>query len=79
VLKLDIEGHELAALNGARDALDDGRIRAVTLEATHGAGPAMRLLEEHGFRPTEMPDTRAPWIARRRRYAQRENVAYTRP
>lgn len=76
VLKLDIEGHELAALHGAREALAAGNIRAVTMEAMHGDTdePADFLLE-HGFQPVPMPDLRAPWIQRRRPLLS-ENVGF---
>ncbi len=53
VMKLDVEGHELEALRGARKALAEKRIKAITLEAmeAHGdtAGPR-ELLEEFGYR-----------------------------
>jgi len=69
ILKVDVEGHELAVLQGARAALEEGRIRAVTLEAMeeHGdtAGPR-ELLVSAGFREVVMPDPRPAWLARRR-------------
>jgi FkbM family methyltransferase len=51
VLKLDIEGHEAAALRGATRVLSEGRVRDVIFE-DHGRYPteAMDLLEDHGMR-----------------------------
>jgi hypothetical protein len=78
VLKLDVEGHELAALRGATAALRDGRVGAVTIEAMLDGGPAMRLLEELGFARVALPDLRPGWIARRRPYEAHENAGYVR-
>jgi FkbM family methyltransferase len=51
VVKLDIEGHEAAALRGAARILSEGRVRDVIFE-DHGQYPteAMALLEGHGLR-----------------------------
>jgi FkbM family methyltransferase len=50
VMKIDIEGHELQALAGARDALATGRIRDVVLEEREDPPtPVTRLLAEHGY------------------------------
>lgn len=51
VVKLDIEGHEAAALRGATRILSEGRVRDVIFE-DHGRYPteAMALLEGHGLR-----------------------------
>lgn len=50
VLKLDVEGHEAAVLEGAARLLDRGRIRDIILEE-HGAypTPATKFLEAHGY------------------------------
>jgi FkbM family methyltransferase len=55
LLKLDIQGAEGAALDGARDLIADRRIGAVFMELNWGAGDpcpatrAVRLLEEAGY------------------------------
>ena len=50
VLKLDVEGHELAALRGASGALAAGRVRHVVFEDHEGPGSAVcRLLAGRGF------------------------------
>jgi FkbM family methyltransferase len=51
VVKLDIEGHEAAALRGAARILSEGRVRDLIFE-DHGCYPteAMGLLEDHGLR-----------------------------
>jgi FkbM family methyltransferase len=50
VAKLDIEGHELHALEGSRDALAAGRIRDIVLEERNEPPtPVTRLLGEHGY------------------------------
>ena len=50
LLKIDVEGHEEAVLEGARHLLGEGRIRDVVFE-DHGIypTPAMTLLEGHGM------------------------------
>jgi FkbM family methyltransferase len=67
VVKLDIEGHELAALNGASQALEAGRIRAVTMERLHGdIGAAHDRLLQAGYKMTDWPDLRPRWLRARR-------------
>ncbi|MGH2906341.1 MAG: FkbM family methyltransferase [Solirubrobacterales bacterium] len=79
VLKLDIEGHELAALHGAGKLLAERRIGAVTMESLHGdTNEPMRLLESLGYRRVTMPDTRPRWLASRRPMPV-ENVGYVAP
>jgi FkbM family methyltransferase len=50
MLKLDVEGHELSVMKGARTAFESGRIRDVLLEE-RDTGPSRKLdyLVEHGF------------------------------
>jgi len=50
VVKLDVEGHELAVLTGASGLLETGRIRDLIFE-DYGAPltPVMRLLASHGY------------------------------
>ena len=50
VLKLDVEGHELKVLEGARRLLESGRLRDCVFE-DHGRAPTpvMTLLSAHGF------------------------------
>jgi FkbM family methyltransferase len=50
VMKVDVEGHELAVLRGAVDALAAGRVRHVVFEDHGGSdSPVCRLLKELGF------------------------------
>jgi FkbM family methyltransferase len=51
VVKLDVEGHELAVLEGARDMLGAGRARDIVFEE-HGGypTPVTALLSGHGYR-----------------------------
>jgi FkbM family methyltransferase len=50
VMKIDIEGHELRALEGAREALSSGRIRDLVLEERNEPPtPVTRLLAGHGY------------------------------
>jgi FkbM family methyltransferase len=51
LLKIDVEGHEAAVLEGARRALASGSIRDVVFE-DHGAypGTSSGILESHGYR-----------------------------
>jgi FkbM family methyltransferase len=79
VLKLDIEGHELQALEGAREALNAHRIRAIVLETmdAHGPlGPVHELLVGAGYRTVAMPDPRPALIRRLRPLQRAENTAY---
>ena len=65
VVKLDIEGHEAAALRGARRLLDERRIGAVIVESLpdHGdVGAVAEYLIQHGFRAVDLPDPRPSWI-----------------
>jgi FkbM family methyltransferase len=58
VLKLDIEGHEIQALEGAEKLFREGSVKAVTLEAmeAHGDTAAPRkFLEGFDFQPVPMP------------------------
>lgn len=80
VLKLDIEGHELAALRGASSALESGAIRAVIVEAMDAhadtAAPEQLLLA-NGFERVELPDPR-PWVLRSLRPWRPENTGFVR-
>ena len=50
VMKVDVEGHELAVLSGAADALAAGRVRHVVFEDHRGPdSPVCRFLKELGF------------------------------
>jgi FkbM family methyltransferase len=71
VLKIDVEGHELAALEGASDALAAGLVRDVVFEEHEPLpSPVSSLLEAAGFaisgieegltRPLLLPSTRVP-------------------
>ena len=63
VLKLDVEGHEPAVLDGASRLLAEGRIGAIVCElndellAAHGSGSSAieRTLAGHGFTRREIP------------------------
>ncbi len=50
IVKVDVEGHELAVLHGAERAIADRRIRDIIFE-DHGEPPtpAMQFLENHGY------------------------------
>ena len=81
VLKLDVEGHELAALQGAEPLLAAQAIGAVTLEAMDAHGDTRapgELLERHGYWAVPLPDVR-PAAVRRLRAGESENVAYLAP
>lgn len=50
VVKIDVEGHECAVLEGACDALGQRRIRDVVLEEHGGAlAPSLALLRDNGY------------------------------
>jgi FkbM family methyltransferase len=50
VLKLDVEGHEIAALKGAESLLTGGRIRDILFEEhEQPPTPVTMLLESHGY------------------------------
>jgi FkbM family methyltransferase len=50
LMKLDVEGHELAVLHGAQAALASGRIRNLVFENHAGPGsPVCRLLQGYGY------------------------------
>jgi FkbM family methyltransferase len=50
LLKLDVEGHEAAVLNGARDALAAGRIRNIVYEDHHPDDSAVgKILKDYGY------------------------------
>jgi FkbM family methyltransferase len=55
VIKLDVEGHEMAVLNGLGSSLKDRQLSAIIFEAQSGsyeeekAGPVFQLLSSHGF------------------------------
>jgi FkbM family methyltransferase len=79
VLKLDIEGHELSALRGAKGLLQRGLIRAITMESLHGdTTEPMQMLDDLGYVRVAMPDTRPRWLASRRPMPL-ENVGYIAP
>ncbi|MGO9971655.1 MAG: FkbM family methyltransferase [Solirubrobacteraceae bacterium] len=79
VLKLDIEGHELAALKGAHDALHAHRIKSIVIETMDAHAPLGRphdYLSDAGYRRVPMPDRRARIIRCLRPYERYENTAY---
>lgn len=50
LLKLDVEGHEAAVLNGARDSLAAGRIRNIVYEDHHPDESTVgKILKEYGY------------------------------
>ena len=50
MLKIDVEGHELAVLRGAERVLADGTVRHIVFEEHAGpAAPSCRFLAERGF------------------------------
>jgi FkbM family methyltransferase len=49
VMKMDVEGHEHRALNGACNLLANGRIRDIIFEEYDYPSPVVRLLESHGY------------------------------
>lgn len=63
VIKLDVEGHELAVLKGLGSSLNDGRLSAIIFEAQTGsyeeekAAPVFQLLISHGFDISGIPST----------------------
>jgi hypothetical protein len=79
VLKLDVEGHEPQALEGAQATLSDHRIKAIVIETIVGHGPlgrARRLLAQAGYTKVPMPDPRPAFIQRLRPLQDTENTAY---
>jgi hypothetical protein len=65
VLKLDVEGHELAVLRGAGRALCDGAIRHIVFEEHAGPmAPSCRCLSARGFTVLKIDwATRGPLLA----------------
>jgi FkbM family methyltransferase len=58
VLKLDVEGHELEVLTGARELLGAGLVRDVLVEAREGRpSPVTELLADHGYAVFETRST----------------------
>lgn len=50
VIKIDVEGHEDAVLEGARDLLNSGRIDFIIFEEFRSLpSPACKILESHGY------------------------------
>ena len=76
VMKLDIQGHEPAALRGASAALKQRRIGAVAMERVMGdVDAAEAYLLEHGFHTVPWPDPRVSFIRPLRRYVT-EDAGY---
>lgn len=68
VMKLDVEGHELKALEGASRSLAAGLIRAVIIEAMEVHGDTLApsaLLREHGYK--RVRQTASPVVSLRRK------------
>ena len=74
VLKIDVEGHELAVLQGSVELLRNGQVRDIIFEE-HGKPPTpvMALLREYGYvvfhlgqrlRGPEIVDIRQPYVRR---------------
>jgi FkbM family methyltransferase len=59
-LKIDIEGHELAALEGARSVFD--RIKAIMVEVTEQQEAVGNLLAEYGFQFFDPAGNRLPRV-----------------
>lgn len=49
VMKIDVEGHEYRALNGASNLLANGRVRDVIFEEYEYPSQVVRWLESHGY------------------------------
>lgn len=62
LIKVDVEGHELAALHGARSLLErDHPVLVVELDVRHGnVDTVMELLESLGYRASVLSDRR--WV-----------------
>ena len=47
---MDVEGHELAVIQGGRGAFQEGRVRDLVYEDHHGyPSPVSSALESHGY------------------------------
>lgn len=51
LLKIDVEGHEAAVLEGSRGVLASGRIAALVVEMADRSGAAARILGDYGYAP----------------------------
>jgi FkbM family methyltransferase len=58
--KLDVEGHELAALQGAEMALASGRIRAIYMEMGDAKSESVSLLARHGYKGWDLGNSGQP-------------------
>jgi len=50
ILKIDVEGHELKVLNGAKSLFEQNRIKAVYLDGYNNDENVIGLLQNYGFR-----------------------------